>query len=768
MTKHKLRRIFKACLPTAGNLAFFMKSTIVFLIIGTFTYFILYAGTARADSNGNILGALPSSAKYIESQVNGEVSLLDVQDTSALAKAIGFDYSNSVVLNIKKTSSVNEPLAYDNYFVSVDYGATGRLINASAMTYETEVASPRQVVQYYAEKVTGKTYAASPLSGSEVLFPVFFLSNFSRDLAYGIVVVILVLSSLGILLNALTGEEQKLTIAQLLLNAAVTLILITFFYSISAIIYDGVVNYGNSLVASVFQRFMNSNVVLDRLQPGGDLTINVVLQTFEFTGVTDALTDGLKGVLNGLYPVVEQSTGAFARNIVHGPGNIIGATLGIGAGVAGVFANGAVSNLLGNKEVFDAIIAWSIFLLNLKIFLNLLEAFVMINMYTAFGPIMMLKGVGKGPGECKDVFKAHAVKCGVFPCTLGCVLLAGVLGDIRMSPSQGLNIDKERTKTVICAYSNTDPRNTQSGIIDKKVIKYSDPQEFRFNHYLAQDIFNATPRNTVNGVPSCESKLVGTFVTLPAPMGIPGTGLIQVQTDKGIEIVDGKPLIADGIMHAVLTIAALILCAKIPGILNEVAEVKELSALRGITGAITAGVKPFFGIGGLGVSSLPLVAKAAGVPFKIPWVHKSWLGGGDPTKPGGGGWYAALGSKLRAGSGNFKSIEGLIGGLKKSNLDELAEKSGQEWLNARAAIERRFTDPNSKLSGVASADQDELRKAMVGQTFSKSYEGAMQATTWFTTALEGSVSVINTFTGALANAARDLEKLVVALSIDVD
>jgi hypothetical protein len=622
--KNKAKRVFRAFLPGAQDLTKFVKAMVIMMILATFGFLFLYSSTgAQAGSDSNVSSLAQSAAQDQPGQINSLFTSTLVFGLTAPVS--GAPIAKEMVTGVSAASTTyynGEPQMH----ALVDYGATGRLINATAGIYQTPATSPREVVQYYADRAAGRAYAANPTSGREVLTPIFYLSQAMRNVAYGVIVIVLIVSSLSILLSSLMGGEQKLTIVQLMMNTGVTLVLCTLFYEIAAILYDLCVNYGNAVVASVMEPFINANVILDRLSPGGDLNITAVMNTFQFVGTSDAIIQIMQNVTSGLYPAITQSMSAVPE-AAGGNGssfNLIGASLGFFAGGLSIAINRVGSNLLGSTALFNAIIAWTLFILNLKIFFNLLDAFIKFNLYTAFGPILVLQGVNNGYEKIVNLFKLMAAYALVFPTTFLFILLGATTMNIFIrNDAQAADPNNNGVeKTVLCSYAPDDPQNTEDGILGRDILgetansllfmpdnKYDDPKDFRYRNYINQDIFDVTPQYVKDGVRNCRSKLFPvpwTFV--PAPFGNYGNRLVQTQT-------------IDALVRTFLAIAFIIIAGRTPAILIELLDAKEMRSLQGLGKALLGGIQPTlgFGVAALG-SSVGMLFKSIGgaANLKLP------------------------------------------------------------------------------------------------------------------------------------------------------
>jgi hypothetical protein len=503
-------------------------------------------------------------------------------------------------------------------FIEMDMGAVGRLINSSSAMYDTKIASPSTAVQYYASRLKGTAYAAeSRAAGREVLAPVFFMSQAMRNIAYGVVVIILVISALSTLISYIGNSEQKITLIQLMINTALTLVFITFFYEIAAIIYDLTVNYGNTLVASAMEPFINAQIILERLQAGGDLNVTALVNTFQFSGVSQGIVTVANNVLLGLKPAISQSIDALGSNLLNefgSVGKLIGGLNSYAASGVSFGASGIISSLLGSQAIFDALIAWTFFFINVRIWANLFVAFVSYNLYVGFGPLMMLSGIGGGYDKIKNTFKTLFAYGLVFPVTFLFILLGATMMNFFIRNNlQNYSNEDGTVKTPLCVYRPGDPADAEASLANRDASNGfgDDPTAFRKENTDFQDVFDTKPAYYVDGQRACRSSLFPVpWTFLPAPLGNYGNRLLQIQT-------------TDTLMRTVMSLVFMIMATRAPALIKELLQVQELKSLQGMGKALKSGVSPLLGVGAAGAGiALGLSGKVLGAPFKIPLGEK--------------------------------------------------------------------------------------------------------------------------------------------------
>lgn len=781
----KLGRIFKAALPTAKEFSFLTKALILVFLVGCFWTIYNYTSTANAqtESRGTVMDGM---LRGLRNPIVGCASYADGIGISSATATAGADAN--IVQNCTKSLAANATT--DTAFVEINYGAMGRVINATSSTYDVNLAQPGTTVEYYASNITGRVMAAdNPTSGRSTLAPVFTLNQIMVNLAYAMVVIVLLVSSLGILIGSIAGGEERFTVIQLMINAGITLIVITFYYEIAAIIFDLVVNYGNSLVASIMSPYINSYAILERLQPGGDLTITSVLNTFQYSGVTDSMLTVTRNISAALYPALAQSASVYARTFALegiAPDNPVtgiayaflvqsgstGSTLTISAGVA---------SFLGNTEVFSTIIEWALFLINLKIFINLIMAFLTFSFSTAFGPVIALGAISGGFEKITESFKSLAQQAAVFPLSLGLILLGAAATNITIrSDGSGDTTNASGTRQVLCKYSPKDPANTENTYVGNpwgdlantfipRDQSFLDPSDSRIRNFLNQNIFDATPANIENGVEDCRSKLFPVpWTYIPAPFGTLGIRSLQVQT-------------LDSLVRTFLGLIFLVLAARAPGILEEVIGVKSPGFLGGIQNSFKQGFSSFLGVG----------ATALGIGLPI----SKWLAGstlktlGKFPVPGG-----SLLARMRGDRAsqkdlrrNFETVFNSFTGKWEAKKDPITGKpikrndyfanarNGKNSIGSIFNAKHQFTRDSAFGKDAYMSSAEGFREMglpsgqasmLAGQSVLANFDKITKQISVFGTVLQGATSGLEQLTKVLGEASGSIQKFIALDAID--
>jgi hypothetical protein len=676
----KTKAFVKTLVPSLKEIAFFCKLGFVLSIILTFIYLFQYSGYqlhANAQSGEYGQGdAISGGLNYIP---NVLLPPLIGCGGSQLSKSVGgADQRQNLLCNPEATNTTETDADGNkvNLMVPIDLGATGRLINSTSYLYDEDIAVPGETVQYYANKLRGTAYADSATSGREVLTPMFKLNYTLKNIAYGLIVILLVVSSMSILIGYLSGAEQKLSLVQLMINCGFSLFFITFFYEIAAIIYDLTVNYGNTIVASAMEPFINAHFILDRLGPGGDLNVTALVNAYQFSGVSEGIITVTNNIFMGLTPAITQTVDGFSRNALNdlplNIGKIIGAINGFAGGGVSYGASTLISSLLGSQAIFNAIIAFVFFTINFKIWGNLLFAFIKFNLYVAFGPLLMLSAVGKGYDEIKNTFKT-LVKHGLtFPLTFLFILLGATMMNffIRSGAAGQEGLGDAIKGDVLCIYSSQDPTADEledtfarrSVGVHTGIGSESDPRAFKRNWTDFQDIYDVKADTVTDGTVTkrdCRSSLFPTpFAFLPAPLGNYGNRLMQIQT-------------TDSLIRTVLAIAFLVMATRVPQILEETLQVKEASWSQNMGAVFGGSISAVLGVAGLAFSAAPTIAlKGMGYAAnkKIPpWLGGAWLSNNRGLLRKGGDYLApkqqtvSLAETLGFLRGNFDAQEAYKG-----------------------------------------------------------------------------------------------------------
>ena len=773
-----LRRLFLFIIPTSSYFRFFLIVTVLSLFVSTFGYLFLFLGhtekvSARSASTDSspVVDSIPDSFfNYLTVQVAGCVGLYGFGNSmgvqfSPLTQSTGVGRStynlcnNSLKADITKSS--NNPTSFERRFILMDFGATGMLINAGSSLYDVRIAAPGETVNYYASRMRGVAYATDdPTSGRSVLAPVFILNQNLVNLAYGLVVILLLTSSFSLLISNLTGENQsKVSLVQLIINSVVTLIVITFYYEIGAIIYDLTVNYGNALVAGLMSPFINSFLILERLSPGGDISVVNILNAYQFVGVSDGFLIVVNSILYSLLPLLQQ-TGYYVTIVNDESVNWIlgmfGAFMAFIGGVASTGAGAAVLSMAGNNSLFATVIAWMIFILNLKIFFNLLFSFIAFSMMVAFGPLISLGGISEGFEGVKESFKRLAATGLVYPVTFLFILLAGVAFNIH-TPDSGE--EGGVYKQELCRFSSTDPasrgivNNWGGELFTGGYSQFYNPYDFMLKNSIYQNIIDVVPARiiTEDGVRyrDCRPSLFPTpWTFIPAPFGTIGQRDLQIQ-------------VTDGLVRTFLGVIFIFFASQAPDFIKKSMGVgDDMFGLIGIKNVVSEGFQKTFSFGfglsqfgaslaGLGLKYAPSVAS------RVPYV------GGFVDRFSRNRYAESVASRYNREASVYRSVLQRIGYAPKAgqmDTDELAKKFAREKLMGDLQAAR-----GSPIAGVGSGGYG---MGGAGVMFDpNTFSFVTEHMTAFGRLLDSSNSALQQFIANLQQVTGELSRLASAIDV---
>lgn len=536
----KFIKILSVFIPNSNDLKFYLVSILVCLVLSTL--FVLFY------INGQNLVQAQSAAMEaprIDNTMDGAFSNLSAvfggqlfncfYENTPIGKTSGnyVDCSDSSI-NPQNVTSLRQGTYAGSLLWTADGGAIGRVVNMSGALATVKVSRTGETLVYYASQARNVAYAQQYTediqAGRNVLAPIFYLYNVMKDFALSIIVIVLLFGGLNILISNLTFNEPRINFVQLFMNTGVTTVIILLYYEIAAIIYDLTVNYGNALVASVLNNFINARVVLERLSPGGDLGIMALFGTMYFVGANEALIKFVEAISANFEPILYQTTSAFmttaggAISEVGGLGfiNPLGTSLGTLNGFVVGIAIPAIKYALSSKPLFDAVVALLIFVTQFKVLIMLITAYITFIVSTGFGPLFIV-GSGVNDGWEKGILpslKALIANGLVFPLTFMFILLAAISFNIYIRDDNTKGADN---KELVCLFSPDANFNSRGGIIDNAGVAF-DAASFERNYTYGQRIFDTVPAYIKqDGSRSCFTALFPLpFLVFPAPIGVIG------------------------------------------------------------------------------------------------------------------------------------------------------------------------------------------------------------------------------------------------------
>jgi hypothetical protein len=255
----------------------------------------------------------------------------------------------------------------------------------------------------------------SPGIGYNLLQPVMGLSNYARNIVYGVYIVIMIVLAFVIMLRRPLGGQELVTIANSLPSLIISIVLVTFSYPICGLFIDGV--------------YIGSNLAYNILfvaegSPGESLTRQVVKQdelgdiartNNPTTGEIEIEKIDIQNVLQpddpqmSIWSIMNLSGSGICNN----PGIFPEGALGSGSSeeqcqVGFIIPKEATNNFLGKvvnniagqldttiaqkgaSVLIELILALAIFQTALKLFFSILNSYLTLSLYPIIAPFVFL------------------------------------------------------------------------------------------------------------------------------------------------------------------------------------------------------------------------------------------------------------------------------------------------------------------------------------------------------------------------------------------
>src|SRR3989344_3388012 len=291
----------------------------------------------------------------------------------------------------------------------------GRVNDGIALAYAQPPASTGEYIAYLSNKAGIVHPAYAQGIGFSGLSPIIDIWRAFRNIAYGFLILIMVVVGFMILFRWKIDPRTVITIQSALPKIVVTLILITFSYAIVGLMID--VMY-LAIYVSIFALGKAGPGNLDIVQnfTGGGLP-NLFSAVFQ-TGINGV--DDIVNFLIGTNPALVMGLGAA---IGSAAGLVIGGLVGlfIGVGIGG--AAGAILP----QVIVGAIVAIALVILFFRIFFLLLSAWVQVFISLIFGPLQLMLGAIPGVNSFSGWFKNLVANLAVFPITMLLLLVGAFL-----------------------------------------------------------------------------------------------------------------------------------------------------------------------------------------------------------------------------------------------------------------------------------------------------------------------------------------------------
>jgi len=391
-----------------------------------------------------VLGIIPSTSfastslntnPDVPNTLHNRTQVVLIELSSALmCQLIGVDVINPTqnCLGIDRTTNKIG-------FVKSEYGAPLKgavmgMTNLIAKTYNIPV-NTNDYVKYVASGFSIIKPAYAQTTGFDNLSALISLWKKVRDLTYLGFVLMFVLIGLGVMLRVKLDPRTVMTIQNQIPKAVVYLLLITFSYAIAGLLVDGM------WVAT----FTGVNIITDGITCTDGVTLTQ-------KGTVNLLDNPIHYVNRTLGCPFDAGGAEVNRSTVFRLGQVVGNTLGeiVSTTILSVFGDfnnmrcaWTDSSTYGNciKLGFQEVVSWiigfimmlaiivAVFVQLIRVWINLLKAYLQIILYTILGPIWILAGIipnNQNFGFMVWVRKMLA-SLAIFPITIYLFLVAVVL-----------------------------------------------------------------------------------------------------------------------------------------------------------------------------------------------------------------------------------------------------------------------------------------------------------------------------------------------------
>lgn len=291
-----------------------------------------------------------------------------------------------------------------------DVSATSSLGTMIATLYNHPPASSVYYLAYLGENlgIVDKAYAQG--LGFPGLSPILNLWKVFRNLAYLVLVIIMVVLGFMIMFRTKINPQTVISIQNALPRIAVTLLLITFSYAIAGLLID-LMYLSILLVVSILAQsgmIEKPEVVKEYYMSGG--LPNLIGAVFSGGGRS------LFGFAKAFFPTIQMGLieTIMALTVAFSPTGPVG----LGGAILG-------AAIIPGLVVF--IIALALLFTLIRIFLILLTSYVQIILLVIFGPIQVLMGALPGRNDFLSWLLSLMGNLIVFPATAALLLIATIL-----------------------------------------------------------------------------------------------------------------------------------------------------------------------------------------------------------------------------------------------------------------------------------------------------------------------------------------------------
>lgn len=292
--------------------------------------------------------------------------------------------------------------------------AVSQIGSAIAMMAGNPPVQIKEYLAYMGQKAGFVDQAYAQAGGFEVLKPVQQIWVATRNVAYLITSLTLVVIGFMIMMRKKLDAQTVIGIQQALPSIVITLLLITFSYAIAGLVVDLIY-----FVIYFVIQLLGTNIFTDPA-----IAIKTLRERSIFT--------------IGLQDLFKLGGGSADDSAAKAIGDLIDSIFTEGTGA---FISGAISTVVGGS-IGSLIIAGAMLFAAVKIFFALLSSYAMLLLSTMFGPLMLMTNAVPGSNAFGTWIKNLLGNAAVFPATAIFLVLAAALmgGDVNAA-NWGLKTD---------------------------------------------------------------------------------------------------------------------------------------------------------------------------------------------------------------------------------------------------------------------------------------------------------------------------------------
>ena len=386
-----------------------MKKLLLFLLV---LLFLLSCKT-----NSYALTSQQSGQAQDAYQKSGDVSnpvhVFDVKDAD----------SWWIVCNVIGGESCSADVKLHSYYRQ--NSVIGKISSTMAMMYQQPPAQTYQFIAYYGQKMGVVKPAYAQGIGFSGLSPLMGLWQGFRNIAYGFLILVMVVIGFMILFRAKIDPRTVISVQNAIPRIIVTLFLITFSYAIVGLLID--VMY--ILMYLVF--FALSNMV--PFEKGKLAEIFTQYSGGNFINLVGVSFNGSTAGIQGITSFFGGNGWAWATTVGLG---IVGAILGGGNPVTSVLLLGLFGGLgaaaAGNNmnPLVALLVVLAILFTSIRIFIMLLNSYISILISLIFGPLQIMLGAIPNSNAFSSWIRNLIANVVVFPITAVLLLLGTVVSSM--------------------------------------------------------------------------------------------------------------------------------------------------------------------------------------------------------------------------------------------------------------------------------------------------------------------------------------------------